>query len=438
VDDEQGPENSPTSGASQKKTLADLKGIAFDHVFYCSSAFKAAVDLRTALKIDEVAFRKIAPSLWHDPRPAFIYRVLDEVQKAGLCINKWCEKMNDDATPDPADHETRLSHQWLLDEENFRARKLTEVLVDLICFSATNEQEYYRDYLQFHELSATLYALKDQEEFFGFRRRNLQYTADLAARNIIAGEAKLDVMKRWYLENPGPFNDRWKKRGVRLSSFRQRYIHSVDLALPSERAVLGKTYIHAYGSMSSEIHFTPQDTSWKFNPDVVYVGLTRVGMLCFEILIRCQRLLGIVPEGLNTELRKTHDETTPSEVIADLKQEKAEVGDFVWAEGYICEVMRIGRSEFGYVHYLLRYLERPPIPEIKEDWFAGFEIRLVATRSAADKMLQRLQTDPNIDEKTRAHFCDTAGEKLKERLDQAVVGRWRSVQQLKPSDAGKR
>jgi hypothetical protein len=79
VADEQGPENFPTSGGSQKKTLADLKGIDFDYGFYCSIAFKAAVELRTALKIDEVTFRKIDLSAWPDPRPAFIYRVLDEI-----------------------------------------------------------------------------------------------------------------------------------------------------------------------------------------------------------------------------------------------------------------------------------------------------------------------------------------------------------------------
>jgi len=420
---------------NQKTKLDDLKGIDLDHLFYCTIAFKAASDLRTALKIDEVGFHKIAPSAWQDPRPAFIYRVLDEIQKAGLCINEWFNKLNDDSTPDPADHETRLTHQWLLDEQSFRARKLSEVLVDLICFADTNEPEYYRDYLRFHELNAAVHVLKDQDEFYGFRRRNGEYTVDLMARSIVAGEAKLDVSKRWYLAEP--FQEKkWKKRGVRFSSFRRRYIHSLKLALPSELTVLGKSYLLAYGRMSSDIHFTPQEI-WKFNPDAVQVGFTHVGMLCLAILTRCQDLLGIVPEGSNTEIRKIHSETTSSEIVADLKQKKAEVGDFVWSAGYICEVMQIGQSEFEYVHYLLRYLEHPPIPEIKEDWFAGFEIRLVATRSDAETLLQRLQSDPNIDEKTRAHFCDIEGEKLKERLDEAVLALLRPVQKLKPTDAEK-
>src|SRR5262249_8217657 len=161
-------EDSPPT--KQPTKLGELKGIQFDHALYISIALKATSELRAGLKIEEVAFRKIATSAWHDPRPAFIYRVLDEVQKAGLCINEWYEKLKDDSIPDPADHETRLTHQWLLDEQNFRARKLTEVLLDLICFSATNEPEYYRDYLQLRTLDTTVRSLIDQEEFFGFRR----------------------------------------------------------------------------------------------------------------------------------------------------------------------------------------------------------------------------------------------------------------------------
>ncbi len=428
--------------ASDKlKTMkVDLrKDMQLGHDLYCSIAFKAAADLRSALKLDEGAFRQIAPSLWHDPRLAFIYRVLDEVQKAGICIHDWFEKLKDEeSAPDPADHMTRLASQWLQDEQNFRARKLAEVLVDLICFSATNDPEYYRDYFRLRDLDATVRSLNDQDEFFGFRRRNSEYGVDWAERDIIAAEAKLDVSKRWYLRNPALFQPTWKTRGVEFSSFRQRYIRSLELALPSELGALGKTYVHAYGSMSSEIHFTPQEISSDFDPNAVYLGIDRVGLLCFAILIRCQRLLGVVPDGLNSQLRKMHDENTgPSEIVGQLKQETAEVGDFVWAHGDICEVVEIRRSKFGYVSYLLRYIERPPIPEIKQDWFAGFEIHLVAKRSFAEEAMRSLQTDPNIDEETRTSFRDMPEEKREEMLGRAVARLWRGWQQVKASRAAK-
>lgn len=417
-------QDSPGSRANQPTKLEDLKGIRFDHAFYVSIALKAAADLRIALKIDEGVFRRIAPSAWQDPRPAFIYRVLDELQKAGLCINEWFEKLEDDSTPDPADHETRLYHQWLLDEQNFRARKLTEVLVDLVCFSATNEPRYYRDYLQLRELDATVRSLNDQEEFFGFRRRNSEYIADLTMRSIIAGEEKLDPSKRWYLEEPGLFQERWRTRGVRFSSFRKRYIRSLELALPNERAALGQTYMHVYGSISGDIHFTPQETSWDFDPETVYVGFNRVGLLCYAILIRCQDLLGVIPEGINAWLRHIHDENKgPAEIVGELKQEKAEVGDYVWADGHICEVMDIVRSKVGYVSYLLRYAERPPIPEIKEDWYRGLRIPLVAERSFVEGALRELQSDPR--------FRDMGDAKQRERLDQAIAILWRAQNKAK-------
>jgi hypothetical protein len=108
----------------------DPKDIEFGHDFYCSIAFKAAPELRNALKIDEVAFRRMAPSAWHDPRPAFIYRVLDEVQKAGICIHDWFETLKDnEPAANPADHMTRLMHQWLLDEQTSARENLPRFLL---------------------------------------------------------------------------------------------------------------------------------------------------------------------------------------------------------------------------------------------------------------------------------------------------------------------
>src|SRR5437762_13996333 len=144
--------------------------------FYLSVALNAANDLRAALRIDEESFRRIAPALWQDPRPAFIYRVLDEVQKAGISIKDWSQKLSEtDRKPEHTDHLIRLVTRWQQDEQSFRARKLAEILVDLICFSATNEPDYYRDYLWLKEFVSTVLSLNDQHEFIGFMRRNTEY-----------------------------------------------------------------------------------------------------------------------------------------------------------------------------------------------------------------------------------------------------------------------
>lgn len=173
------------------------KDLQIAHDFYCGIAFKAAAELRGALTLDEHAFRQISPSLWRDPATAFIYRVLDEVQKGGICVHDWFEKLNEDESPgDPANHTTRLASQWLQDEQNFRARKLAEVLVDLICFSTTNLPEYYRDYLRLKDLDAAVRSLNDQNEFFGFRRRNSEYHVNWLEKDLRAAEEQLDTRNR--------------------------------------------------------------------------------------------------------------------------------------------------------------------------------------------------------------------------------------------------
>jgi hypothetical protein len=400
--------------------------------FYQTVALKAAEDLRRSLKIDEEAFRRTGPALWQDPRPAFIYRVLDEVQKAGIAIKDWSEKLKEDEKkPEHTEHIIRLVTQWQQDEQSFRARKLSEILVDLICFSVTNEPEFYRDYFRLAELNSTVRSLQDQEEFFGFRRRNTEYYVEWLERDIRSAEkAGLDVSKRWYLEQPTPFRDKWKTRGPRFSSFRQRYIRVLDIAMPQELTIIGKSYVHAY-NMSSDVHFTAHDTSSDFDPDDVYLGIDRVGLLCYAIVIRCQYLLGIVPEGINATIRKMHDENAePARLVAGLKQQIADVGDFVWAEGFICRVVEIRKSKYGYVNYRLRYVEKPPIPEITDDYFAGGEIRLVAQKSYGEEALRQLQSDPKTDEKTREHFSNISPEKREQLIDKAVPRLWRLQQKI--------
>src|SRR5437867_11858228 len=101
--------------------------------------------------------------------------------------------------------------------------------------------------------------------------------------------------------------------------------------------------------MSSDVHFTPHDISSDFHPDDIYFGIDRVGLLCYAILIRCQLLLDVVPAGINAQIRKMHDENAePARLVAELKQEKAQVGDFVWAHGDICRVLEIRKSKYGY------------------------------------------------------------------------------------------
>ena len=60
---------------------------------YATIALKGPQELRETLRLTEDSFRFVSPYLWEDPRAAFIYRVLDEVMKAGMAIKDWSTKL---------------------------------------------------------------------------------------------------------------------------------------------------------------------------------------------------------------------------------------------------------------------------------------------------------------------------------------------------------
>jgi len=100
--------------------------------------------------------------------------------------------------------------------------------------------------------------------------------------------------------------------------------------------------------MSKDVHFTPHDTSSGFREEEIRSGVDKVGMLVLALVIRCQHLLGCVPEGINKYYREMHDSNTgPSELVESLKRKPAEVGDIIWVQGDYAEVLNVITSKYG-------------------------------------------------------------------------------------------
>ena len=350
--------------------------------FYLAVGIQGADELRQELGLDEPNFRHLAPNLNREPKKYFLYRVLDEVQKAALKIAEWKECLSE-AEPDKMQ---RVDYETIIDDQQFRARKLAEVLVDAILFSTTNDQAHYGDYFFLHELNECARSQEDRYEFFGFHNKNAKWSADWLCEEIRKLEKSgLDPKSRWYIKEGNVLNEKWTKKGVQFSSFRDRYKKILPIALPSEFNTLGKSYIHAY-SMSKDVHFTPHDTSSSFDEEQVFRGVDRVGLLILALIIRCQLLLGCVPEGVNKRYREMHDSNTaPAELAQSLKTRPAETGDIVWTHNSYAEVLNVTVSKYGYPAYHVKYIEHSPLAEVPEDWFAGFEVKLVAKRAAVEE-----------------------------------------------------
>jgi len=378
------PEQKPISLSEEEEKLWD---------FCLAVGVQGTEDLRKELGLDELNFRGLAPNLNREPKRYFLYRVLDEIQKAALKLAYWKEYLLEE---EPAKLQ-RIDYETIIDDQQFRARKLAEALVDAILFSTTNDQAHYGDYFFLHELNECARSQEDRHEFFGFHNRNAEWSANWLCERIKTLEkAGLDPKSRWYVKNGNVLNENWTKKGVPFSSFRDRYKKMLPIALPSELTALGKSYVHAYG-MSKDVHFTPHDTSSGFSEEEIRRGVDRVGLLVLALVIRCQHLHGRVPDGINKRYREMHDSNAgPAELVESLKRRPAEVGDTVWVQGDYAEVLNVTTSKYGYPAYHVKYIEHSPLAEVPEDCFAGFEVRLVAKKAqierAADAVAEDIKT----------------------------------------------
>jgi len=401
--------------------------------FLSKVAFRATNDLRKHLKIDELNFRFAAPFSQNKSKDVYLYRVLDEVQKAGVSIQLWQEYLSDPKGGEKVEEQLeRVLFESIIDDQSFRARKLVETLVELICFSQTDEEIYYRDFFLLRDLHESIQAQEDRKEFYAFESSNTNYSIEITSEAIRQLEQNgLDPKRRWYLQKPEALNSTWAKNGFRFSSFRTRYKKIVSLCLPSEFTAIGKSYIHAYG-MSKDIHFTADDNSHNFEKAEAWRGISRVGLLCVALVVRCQISLNIVPEGINKHLREMHDSNTvPQSLIDESKAEKVMTGDFVWAWGDLAEVVESKTSTYGFRSYNIRYLNTPPISSIKEDSFASGQIKLFLTRKRAEGILDRMLSGLDFPEAERAHIISLIPKNRDEALKDVAKSAWKAHAAIK-------
>ena len=164
--------------------------------------------------------------------------------------------------------------------------------------------------------------------------------------------------------------------------------------------------------MSKDVHFTPHDTSAGFREDEIRLGVNRVGLLIIGSCNSLPTSSWACSGGINTRYREMHDSNTvPAELAGSLKKKPAEIGDVVWVQGDYAEVLNVSTSKYGYLAYLVRYIERSPLADVPEDWFAGFEVRLIAKKAsiekAADAAGEEIQKTTGLGE-DRAKLLDYA------------------------------
>lgn len=347
--------------------------------WFAEATWKGAHELRKILDTDEDSFRTVSGYSHLDARSFYLFAVLDEIQKTSVAIRRWMEFLQDSQegqSVNPKDPIRRVILESVLDEQDFRRRRLLEILVDLICFRATNEQDYYRHYMLLRQLQYGLTVREDFRRFYGFVSERLTASLDPEVEWIHQLEDRsIESSRCWYRRSQKNLGNS-PRPGQLFSSFRYRLGVALPEATESERLVLGLSY-YAYSWTSSRVHFQVVRHRFANFLEEGRIGVSRIGVLALNVLVACQELFGQVPDGINEGVREVLGE---SEEIANMFEsaigKRAVVGSFVVAyREKLAEVLETRTSDFGYESYRVRFLEEDVPYGIEEDWLPPQEIR---------------------------------------------------------------
>lgn len=125
-------------------------------------------------------------------------------------------------TKDDEELINRTILEGFINEQNLWRRRLSECLVDLICFTESNEQPYFKLFISANELSDVLYTNKDFFEFFECKTSNFEKSALDVLKIMNEVIEKTDKSKRWFLKKSASF-DKLPENPDILENHRERF-----------------------------------------------------------------------------------------------------------------------------------------------------------------------------------------------------------------------
>lgn len=346
---------------------------------------RTAAALQKRFSIDEVGYQRVMGHTHADSRAYFLYGVLDEVLKTTVAGLRWLQLLNEpEKTPEAMgkeeQHSARLVLESVIDEQEMWVRKLTEILLDLVLFSSTNEQEFYRLYLACKQLDAYIGLQADFEEFYACRSANADSTIQLLLGEIEEIRQRINIGKAWFvadginLRQPPP-------PGRIFRSVRQRFMRAQANASSDLRHVLGPSYELGYSSPSRSVHPNVGGPNQEFTEAEVERNLSKIGLLGLHIMAVAHELAGIEPEGEAKQLVDSLKNSDGPELFRRVFQREFEIGDVVFAYGDdLCQIVDKAKSKYGNTSYKVRYLVKPMLEGIEEDWFPARYIGLLYRR----------------------------------------------------------
>jgi hypothetical protein len=289
-------------------------------------------------------------------------------------------------------------------------------LVGIIGFRRANSQDYYRHYVELHELDTKKKILNDMHEFSGIKNKNLEMQITELEQQADSLASKLDPDKCWYAKN---------RRGAitrNLSTFSDRFKKVFPYMKEYEKAAL-ITYDASFGRQSCLLHSGKPVERENVTLNTMGAHIGRVSILAAHVLTatkdlgRIHNIRGI----LKTIADATKKNDYPIKLFRQRTQPEISEGDFVvtvW--GDLGQVKKVIKSKYGYKAFRVQYLDRLPMPGIPVDDFPAENIRLLRKRKPlVDEVRQEiLKVTPELKPSTR---------ELNRLIEEAVLHLWNNV-----------
>jgi hypothetical protein len=338
---------------------------------------QGAREIRERLKLDEEYYVSVSPTASPYGRAYYLYGVLDQIERACFAHSRMDETAEKGLLSAPDSDIGRRLRRNLLHtvhaEGALWVRKLTEVLIELVHFTRTNEDPYYRHYLLKQVIEDYERANTDYGRYFSEASGNIAYMLDMFRTTATKVESQLDVARCWYLQATK------RGRGPKLANFRELLDSALPDATKPEKLALGLSYQSAYSRPSKSIHWSIGPVEPRVDESSIATLQTQVLILAIHVVLRCRKLTGLrTRQGPTAQLAAAFRRNRlPAELYDRATARRVSKGDFVVVQDTLAEVVGVRRSPFGYKSYRVRFLERPPLPSITEDWYPAAQIRVL-------------------------------------------------------------
>lgn len=345
-----------------------------------------------------------------DAKKLVLYGFVRQVRKACFAMFQKVDLLKDENVED--DHETRMLLEAICDEQRLWIRKLSEILVDIINFTTTDQGPAYRAYLSLENLELFEGKQQDFNTFFSIKSLNVQSSVDGFKKRVTDDLTTIGRPQIWFINQQRVDQSRLPF----FSSARQRFIKALSHADADENVILGSTYHSVYSMTSLSMHGSAGSHPIDIDFGFLRANAFMIIMLSSHILDRANQLMKFPSEhGVKAILAKGSD----APKILNNSKKDFKPGDLVLASGDLAEVIEKFDGKYGYTAYKVKYLSKPPIPDILEDYYPSENIRLLFSKERIRDFYQRaianttyIKDAPKLLEQTDEFLYDSMKEML--------------------------